>query len=91
MEEQESIWYVIMVAIVMFLIPGTGNDQMAQLLVLIALGLGAIAVVLIALTQIPALRTIAPVPDDITKFLAWASVIVAMVVIILMQLLDFIG
>jgi hypothetical protein len=84
MEEQESIWFVIMVAVVLFLVPGGGTDQMARLLVLIALGLGAIAIVLIALTQIPALRALVPVPEEITKFLVWARI-----VIVLIRVLEF--
>ncbi|MHA2295795.1 MAG: hypothetical protein ACXADA_07230 [Candidatus Hodarchaeales archaeon] len=87
MEEQESIKKIILLALLIMIVPGAGNDQMAKLLVAVAIILCAGTILLTAINQLNIFQNI--IPDEIINLLTWISAIVAALITILMSVLNF--
>ncbi|MCK4849496.1 MAG: hypothetical protein KAT16_10740 [Candidatus Heimdallarchaeota archaeon] len=95
MEEQESIMYVILSAVVLFIMPGVIGKQGSLYAVSFVLILGAIillasAISLIAIKNIPFLSPYIPVTlgDKTIKLLSWIGVLVVGILLIIINLLD---
>jgi hypothetical protein len=95
MEEKESILYVVLLAVLMVIIPEPlGKDSPLQevslLLILGAIILIAIAMVLIAVKNIPFFTPYIPagLGDNIIKLLAWIGVLVVGILIIIIEFVD---
>ncbi len=95
MEEQESIMYVVLSAVVLFIMPGAIGKEgslyaMSIILVLGAIILLASTITLIAVKNIPFLSPYIPVTlgDNTIKLLAWIGVLVVGVLLILINLAD---
>ena len=98
MEEQESVMYIVLLAVTMLIMPGVlGKESpLYELSVLIILGAVvflAVAMVLIAVKNIPFLVPYIPLglADNIIKLLAWIGVFLVGILIIVINLLDFIA
>ncbi|GAH52088.1 unnamed protein product [marine sediment metagenome] len=98
MEEQESVMYIVLLAVTMLIMPGAlGKESpLYELSVLIILGAVvflAVAMVLIAVKNIPFLVPYIPLglADNIIKLLAWIGIFLVGILIIVINLLDFIA
>jgi prepilin signal peptidase PulO-like enzyme (type II secretory pathway) len=97
-EEKESILYIILLAVTMLIIPGTlGNDspfyEFSRLVIVGTIIFLAIAMILIAVKNIPFLTPYIPLglADNIIKLLAWIGVFLAGILIVVINLLNYIG
>ena len=95
MEEKESILYVVLVAITLMIMPAPLNKNnplsgISLLVILVAIVVLGIAMVLLAVKNIPFLTPYLPVGlgDNVVKLLAWTGVFIAGIIIILINLLD---
>ncbi len=95
MEEKESILYVVLVAITLMIMPGTLNKDnplyaISLLAILGAIILLAIAMVLLAVKNIPFFTPYLPVGlgDNVVKLLAWTGVFIVGILIAIISLLD---
>ena len=98
MEEQESVMYIVLLAVTMLVMPGLLNSnsplyELSKLLILGAMVFLAIAMVLIAVKNIPFLVPYIPLglADNIIKLLAWIGVFLVGILIVVINLLDFIA
>ena len=98
MEEQESVMYIVLLAVTMLIMPGTLNNQspLYELSILIILGAVvflAVAMVLIAVKNIPFLVPYIPLglADNFIKLLAWIGVFLVGILIVVINLLDYIA
>ena len=98
MEEQESVMYIVLLAVTMLVMPGLLNPnsplyELSKLLILGAMVFLAIAMVLIAVKNIPFLVPYIPLglADNIIKLLAWIGVFLVGILIVVINLLDFIA
>ena len=92
MEEKESILYIILLAVSLLIMPSTlGRNsplyEVSLLLVLGAIILIAIAMILIAVKNIPFFAPYIPVNlgDNVIKLLAWIGVLVVGILIIVIN------
>ncbi|MFX1517366.1 MAG: hypothetical protein ACFFC6_13765 [Promethearchaeota archaeon] len=97
MEEKESILYIILLAVIMFVMPGTlGIDsafyELSRIVILGAVIFLAVAMILIAVKNIPLLTPYLPVglADNVIKLLAWIGVLLVGLLIIVINLLNYI-
>lgn len=97
MEEKESISYILLLAVIMFIMPGTlGKNsafyELSRLIILGAVIFLAIAMILIAVKNIPLLTPYLPVglADNVIKLLAWIGVLLVGILIIVINLLNYI-
>lgn len=95
MEEKESILYVVLVAITLMIMPAPLNKNnplsgISLLVILVAIVVLGVAMVLLAVKNIPFLTPYLPVGlgDNVVKLLAWTGVFIAGIIIILINLLD---
>ncbi|MFX0087799.1 MAG: hypothetical protein ACFFAU_19260 [Candidatus Hodarchaeota archaeon] len=95
MDEKESISYVILLAVSMFIMPGTLADDSPLYTISLLLNLGAIillavAMLLIAVKNIPFFTPYIPVGlgDNIIKLLAWIGVLIVAILIIIISFLN---
>jgi hypothetical protein len=95
MEEQESIMYVILSAVILFIMPGAIGKEgslyaMSLLLILGAIILLASTITLIAIKNIPFLSPYIPdtLGDKTIKLLAWIGVLVVGILLIIINLVD---
>ena len=98
MEEQESVMYVVLLAVTMLIMPGLlgrGSPlyELSRLIVIGALVFLAIAMVLIAVKNIPFLVPYIPLGlgDNIIKLLSWIGVFLVGILIIVINLLNYIA
>lgn len=98
MEEKESVMYIVLLAVTMLIMPGTlGKDsplyEFSRLVIVGAIIFLAIAMILIAVKNIPFLTPYIPLSlaDNIIKLLAWIGVFLAGILIIAINLLNYIG
>jgi hypothetical protein len=96
MEEKESIMYVVLLAAAMLIMPGAlggGNpfSDLSKLIVLGAVIFVAIALILIAVKNIPFFTPYIPtgLGDNIIKLLAWIAVLLIGILTIVINLLSF--
>jgi len=95
MDEQESIMYVLLSAVVLLIMPSAIGKEgslyaMSLLLILGGIILLASTIILIAVKNIPFLSPYIPVTlgDNTIKLLAWIGVLVVGVLLILINLLE---
>lgn len=98
MEEKESILYIVLLAVTMLIMPGTLEKtsplyEFSRLIILGAIIFLAIAMILIAVKNIPFLTPYIPLglADNIIKLLAWIGVFLVGILIIVINLLNYIG
>jgi hypothetical protein len=98
MEEQESVMYIVLLAVTMLIMPGVlgkGSSlyELSQLIILGAMIFLAIAMVLIAVKNIPFLTPYMPLElaDNIIKMLAWIGVVLVGILIIIINLLNYLA
>lgn len=98
MEEKESILYIVLLAVTMLIMPGTLEKtsplyEFSRLVILGAIIFLAIAMILIAVKNIPFLTPYIPLglADNIIKLLAWIGVFLVGILIIVINLLNYIG
>jgi len=95
MEEKESILYVVLLAVIMVIMPGSLSKEsplheISLLLILGAIILLAFAMILIAVKNIPFFTPYIPVGlgDNIIKLLAWIGVLVVGILVIIINLVN---
>jgi len=95
MEEQESIMYVILSSVALFVMPGVIGKEgslyaISLLLILGAIILLASAIIMIAVKNIPFLTPYIPITlgDNTIKVLAWIGVLVVGILLIIINVLD---
>ncbi|MFX0015966.1 MAG: hypothetical protein ACFFB2_16120 [Promethearchaeota archaeon] len=95
MEEKESILYIVLLAAAMLIMPGSlgQNSPLYESSLLLILGatiLIAIAMILIAVKNIPFFTPYIPVGlgDSIIKLLAWIGVLVVGILMIIINLVN---
>ncbi len=98
MEEKDSVMYIVLLAVTTLIMPGVlGNDsplrELSKLIILGAMVFLAIAMVLIAVKNIPFLVPYIPLSlaDNIIKVLAWIGVFLVGILIIVINLLNYLG
>ncbi len=98
MEEQESVMYIVLLAVTMLIMPGLlARDslfyELSKLIILGAIVFLAIAMVLIAVKNIPFLVPYIPLglADNIIKLLAWIGVFLVGILIIVINLLNYLA
>jgi hypothetical protein len=98
MEEQESVMYIVLLAVTMLIMPGllakeSPLYELSKLIILGAIVFLAIAMVLIAVKNIPFLVPYIPLglADNIIKVLAWIGVFLVGSLIIVINLLNYIS
>ena len=95
MEEQESILYVVLLAVTLFVMPGQLiNHPLEELSLLATLGaiiLIGVAIILIAVKNIPFFTPYIPIGlgDNIIKLLAWIGVLVVGILIVIINTLNY--
>ena len=95
MDEKESISYIILLAVSMFIMPGPLATDSPLYTISLLLNLGAIillavAMILIAVKNIPFFTPYIPVGlgDNIIKLLAWIGVLIVAILIIIISFLN---
>ena len=98
MEEQESVMYIVLLAVTMLIMPGVlgkGDSlyELSKIIILGAMIFLAIAMVLIAVKNIPFLVPYIPLglADNIIKLLVWIGVFLVGILIIVINLLNYLG
>ena len=96
MEETESIYYIIMLSVVLFVAPAALNKNsslvgLSEILLLGAVIFIAIAMVLISIKKIPFLTPYIKIDlaDNLIKLLAWIGVLLIAILIILFNTADY--
>jgi hypothetical protein len=98
MEEQESVMYIVLLAVTMIVMPGVLSPNntlfdLSKLIILGAMVFLAIAMILIAVKNIPFFVPYIPegLGDNIIKLLAWIGVFLVGILIVIINILDFIA
>ncbi|MFW9854508.1 MAG: hypothetical protein ACFFFG_05590 [Candidatus Thorarchaeota archaeon] len=91
MEETESIYYIILLAAALFMVPNS-QDNLLSLLILGAKVFLAVAMILIAVKNIPFFTPYIPISlgDNIIKLLAWIGVLIVGILLIISSLLSIV-
>jgi hypothetical protein len=96
MEEKESISYILLLAVIMFIMPetlgqGSAFHELSKIIILGAVIFLAIAMILIAVKNIPLLTPYLPagLADNVIKLLAWIGVLLVGILIIVINLFSY--
>jgi hypothetical protein len=96
MEEKDSVMYIVLLSVTMLIMPGLLDKdsplyELSKLIILGAMVFLAIAMVLIAVKNIPFLVPYIPLglADNIIKLLAWIGVFLVGILIIVINLLNY--